>query len=288
LIWALPVVFVFFQKNTIAIATFVSLNVLLKTIFVYFFIAAMYITVVKFLDEAKKIPLKKNKTKNLVEHMSESALATILAQPDAATSKGLRDRFFMVLMYDTGARMQEMLDLKLCDLRLGKTPTVTLHGKGDKTRSVPLMTRTVEHLRAYLSEFHKESGLSADTHLFYLISHGHKHQLSNDCVAKFIRKYGELARQNCPEVPENVHPHMFRHSRAMHLYQNGMDLTLVSQWLGHANLETTQIYAKADTEHKRKAISQATPASDPMHKLLNPSRFTITDEEQIKRLYGLR
>jgi len=256
-----------------------------RAFFVY--AAAMDISAVKFLDEIKKVPLKKNASTTIVEHMSETAVAAVLAQPDTATSKGLRDRFFMILMYDTGARLQEILDLKLCDFRLGKTPTVTLHGKGDKTRSVPLMERTIEHLRVYLAEFHKNSGLSADSYLFYLVSHGRRHQLSNDCVAKFIRKYGELARVTCLEVPEKIHPHQFRRSRAMHLYQNGMDLTLISQWLGHANLETTLVYASADTEHKRKAIAQATPASDPMHKFLNPAHFTITDEEQLKRLYGL-
>ena len=74
----------------------------------------------------------------------------------------------------------------------------------------------------------------------------------------------------------------------MHLYQHGMDLTLISQWLGHSQLETTLIYAHADTEKKRKAIEAATPRNDPLRKILNPARFTISDEEQLKVLYGLR
>ena len=80
----------------------------------------------------------------------------------------------------------------------------------------------------------------------------------------------------------------FRHSRAMHLYQQGMDLTPVSQWLGHSQLETTQIYAHADTEHKRIAIAKATPGHSPLVAKLNPDRFTITDEDELKRLVGLR
>jgi len=80
---------------------------------------------------------------------------------------------------------------------------------------------------------------------------------------------------------------MFRHSRAMHLYQNGMDLTLVSQWLGHAHLETTRIYAHADTEHKRNAIAAATHADNPLFSRFNSERFTVTDEETLKRLTGL-
>ncbi|MBR3739621.1 MAG: tyrosine-type recombinase/integrase [Clostridia bacterium] len=89
-------------------------------------------------------------------------------------------------------------------------------------------------------------------------------------------------------MPEHIHPHLFRHSRAMHLYQAGMDLTLVSQWLGHSNISTTLVYAHADTEQKRKAIEAATPPSSPLGKNLNPTRFTVTDEELLKKLTGLR
>ena len=74
----------------------------------------------------------------------------------------------------------------------------------------------------------------------------------------------------------------------MHLYQHGMDLTLISQWLGHADLETTLIYAHADTEHKRKAIEAAVPPDSPLKSFVNPERFTVNDDELLKRLYGLR
>ena len=123
--------------------------------------------------------------------------------------------------------------------------------------------------------------------LFYTVTHGEIHALSDKHLRYIIKEYGEKARKHCIEVLENVHHHMFRHSRAMHLYQNGMDLTLVSQWLGHARLETTQIYAHADTEHKRTAIAAATPPGNPLFAKLNPERFTISDEETLKRLTGL-
>ena len=102
-----------------------------------------------------------------------------------------------------------------------------------------------------------------------------------------MRRYGREAQRLCPEIPDNVHPHLFRHSRAMHLYQGGMDLTLVSQWLGHANLQTTLIYAHADTEQKRKAIELAEHSDSPTKKNPSPGRYTIDDEETLKRLYGL-
>jgi len=250
--------------------------------------AAMDVSAVAFLAELKKIPTKKPNVVTAVKHMSGVAIQTIFAQPDITTSKGLRNRFFMILLYDTGARMQEMIDIRLCDLRLGKTPVITLHGKGNKVRTVPLMERTVDHLRLYLDVFHKNISLSTEEKLFYTISHSQRHPISHDCINKFLKKYGAMAHKICPEVPENVHCHLWRHSRSMHLYQNGMDLTLIAQWLGHANLETVQVYAHADTEQKRKAIESASQQNDALRSVLNPSRFTVTDEDQLKRLYGLR
>ena len=249
--------------------------------------STMDIAVTANLKELKKVPKKKPAAVTTIEYMSEPAISAILEQPDVSKPRGFRDRFFMILMYDTGARLQEVINLNLCDFRLGKTPTVTLHGKRDKIRTVPIMEKTVEHLKQYCSLFHQDADDQSDETLFYAVAHGTRNPLSDDCIQKFIKRYGKTARLICPEVLENVHPHQFRHSRAMHLYQHGMDLTLISQWLGHANLETTLIYAHADTEHKRRAIAKATTPDDPLSGKLNPARFTVTDDVTLKRLYGL-
>ena len=111
--------------------------------------------------------------------------------------------------------------------------------------------------------------------------------MSDSNARKMMAAYGKTASKLCPEVPEKVHPHLLRHSRPMHLYRHGMDLTLVSQWLGHAQLDTTLIYAYADTEHKRKAIEKATSSGSPLKKRLNAERFTVSDDDMLKRLYGL-
>ena len=116
----------------------------------------------------------------------------------------------MILMYDTGARLQEVIDVRLCDFRLGKTPTLSLHGKGDKIRTVPIMEKTVMHLQHYLAVFHKDADMSEEILLFYLVTHGKPHALSKDCVGKFVRKHGEGARKTSLDVPERVHPHLFR------------------------------------------------------------------------------
>ncbi len=239
-------------------------------------------------DIALAATLEKPVDSHIVEFMSMETVTAIVEQTDASTAKGLRDRVFIILLYDTGARVQEMLDIRLCDLQFGSTPKVTLHGKGRKTRAVPLMARTVQHLRKYLSEFHSGELLSSDMPLFYSVRSGMKNKLTDRLIRYMLQKYGQMARTVCQDVPENVHPHLFRHSRAMHLYQEGMDLTLISQWLGHSQLETTLIYAYADTEQKRKAIAAATPKDNPLYAKLNPARCTVTDEETLKRLTGLR
>lgn len=240
------------------------------------------------LEKLKKISFEKQANSHIVEFMSMETVTAIVEQTDASTSKGLRDRVFIILLYDTGARVQEMLDIRLCDLQFGRTPKVTLHGKGRKTRAVPLMAKTVQYLRKYLSEFHSGELLSSDMPLFYSIRNGMTNKLTDRLIRYMLQKYGQMARSVCQDVPENVHPHLFRHSRAMHLYQEGMDLTLISQWLGHSQLETTLIYAYADTEQKRKAIAAATPENNPLYAKLNPARCTVTDEETLKRLTGLR
>lgn len=233
-----------------------------------------------------KIPKQKAGRFAAVEYMSEEAIQTILKQPDTSTRQGIRDQFFMVLLYDTAARIQEMLDLKVCDIRQGKTPTATLLGKGSKVRTVPLMPETMGHFRNYLNVYHEGEDCYSTQPLFYVVQHGVRHPMSDDNVRKFLKKYGFLARRACPEVPENIHPHLWRHSRSMHLYQHGMDLTLISQWLGHANLETSLIYAHADTELKRLAIEKSMGRT--VTGGVDIPRFTVSDEEMIKRLYGLK
>lgn len=204
-----------------------------------------------------KIP-RKNEPGKVVQYLSETALETLLRQPNLSDRLGLRNGFFMILMYDTGARCDELLRLRLCDMNANtKHPVAYLTGKRNKTRVVPLMEKTVEHYRRYLKEFHEGTKPTDDKNVFYTIIHGHTSSMSPDTPAAFIKQYGESASRECPEIPARVHPHMLRHTRAIHLYRNGMPLELVSQFLGHANIDTSRIYAYADTEMKRAAIAKA-------------------------------
>ena len=162
---------------------------------------------------------------------------------------------------------------------------VVLTGKGGKTRLVPLMQKTIEHLHKYLAEFHQAS--DGNSFLFYVDRKGCRNQMSQDNVSKFIKKFGVQAKEKCPDVPEHLYVHMFRHSRAMHLYRSGMPMPLLSEWLGHVQMETTiKYYANADIRMKQEAIEKATSDLNPI--LSSQIDFTFKDDEEtLKKLYGL-
>ncbi len=108
--------------------------------------------------------------------------------------------------------------------------------------------------------------------------------MSDDNVARFLKKYSALAKSECDEVPEKVTPHQIRHSHAMHLYRNGVSLQLLAEYMGHASVVSTQIYAYADVEMKRKALEKC------QRKVVNVCEGLPEwqmDEEMIKKLYGL-
>jgi integrase len=221
-----------------------------------------------------------------VDFLSEQALKALLAQPDPRNRTGHRNQFFMILMYDTAARCGELLSLRLRDFRLDNTrPVVYLHGKGDKTRIVPLLPETVNHTRRYIKAFHGMVLHDKGEPVFFTKNHGTRTQMSADTVALFMKKYGIAARELCNEVPEHIHPHMLRHTRAMHLYRQGMPIHLLSEFLGHASYETTKVYAYADTEMKRLAISKADILRDGMP---TPEPLWTGDEDLILKLSGLQ
>lgn len=232
----------------------------------------------------QNVPIKTQQGK-VVEYLSEPALEALLKQPDPSNRTGLRNLFFMVLMYDTAARCGELLNMKIRDLRIHvKHPIAYLHGKGGKTRTVPVLSRTIQHCERYLRQFHPEEPSDSEKPLFYTMIHGIQHSMSQDTVALFIKKYGKMACGACSEVPSYIHPHMLRHTRAMHLYHQGMPMMLLSEYLGHASAETTKVYAYADTEMKRAAIDKADIVRNGK---TPPVPVWINDEEMILKLSGL-
>lgn len=236
--------------------------------------------------DIQKIPHAKE-YKEPVPYLSVAAIDTIIAQPDATSQRGLRDKFMLLFLYQTGARVQELVDVRICDISFGKSSTITIHGKGSKARMIPVRDKLQEHLKKYIEIFHPGVDKYSTNHLFYTWHNHCQTRMTEDNVRRIVRKYGDQARKKDSSIPENMHPHLFRHSIAMHLYQNGVPLTIVSKWLGHSRVETTLIYAYADTEQKREAIENAIPEDSILKQYANAERYSIEDDDTIRRLYGL-
>ena len=183
----------------------------------------------------------------------------------------------------------ETIPMKKTEARdLGERPTVTLTGKGRKTRIVPLMNNTVRILSRHIREFHPQATSDTDAPLFFVIRNGVRKQMTEDNVRKLLSHYGGRLPEHARQGLGSIHPHLLRHSRAMHLYQNGMSLELLSQWLGHSQIETTLVYAHADAEMKRRAIEKATPPDSPLGRHIKPTTMKLNDDDLIRRLYGLK
>ncbi|MDA3952158.1 MAG: site-specific integrase [Bacteroidales bacterium] len=201
------------------------------------------------------ISIKKNR-KTVIEHLITDAIKIILQQPDSNTLKGRRNLTMLSLLYDTGARVQELVDLRPMDIIDDATPIITLTGKGNKIRRIPLMKNTAKLLQCYLAENNLNSGWKKQHPLF---TNSQNTKLTPRGVAYILEKYVNMAREVSTAIPKRVSPHMFRHSKAMHLLQAGVNLIYIRDFLGHVDLKTTEIYARIDTEMKRKAIENAYP-----------------------------
>lgn len=188
-----------------------------------------------------------------IEYLTQEQLKLLFSLPDMTTKLGKRERFFMIFAYETGARIQELLDLRLnCIIRGDTSVRVKIHGKGNKTRYVPLLGLTVKHLDAYLASFHKESPL--DALLFYTTHNATKTQMKAGTVDYFLKKYGKLAHKTDITFPEGLHAHMFRHSIAMAMHKKGIPISYIRDFLGHSSIDTTSVYSYSDEETITRAL----------------------------------
>lgn len=188
-----------------------------------------------------------------VDYLTPKQLKLLFSLPDMTTRLGRRDRLFMILAYESGARMQELLDMRLNGILRSDTGVrIRVYGKGNKIRYVPLLKTTVKHLDAYLSEFH--DGSSSEAFLFYTIHSGLQTQMSPGTVDYFLKKYGRIAHEVNSDFPQRLHAHMLRHSIAMSMYKNGIPISYIRDFLGHRSVTTTSIYSHADEEIVAKAL----------------------------------
>lgn len=197
----------------------------------------------------------KNMEKATINYLSVDAMKIILAMPDLTTKKGRRDLALLSLMYDSGARVQEIVDLTPLMVRLDTPCTVKLIGKGNKARIVPLLDVQVSFLKQYMSENRLLLPYANNYPLFY---NSRKEKLTRAGVNHILSKYVSQARIKNPKlIPEKVSCHCLRHSKAMHLLQAGVNLVYIRDILGHTSVRTTELYARVDSLKKRQAIENA-------------------------------
>lgn len=192
----------------------------------------------------------------IVTYLTPAAMQALLAQPAGHTARGRRDRTLLALLYDTGARVQEIVDVRVRDIRLANPPVLTLTGKGRKRRVVPLMATTATLVAEYLTEHRLDRPEFRDHPVFF---NSQRRALTRWGITYILQKYAAQARVQAPgKFPETVSPHLLRHSKAMHLLQAGVNLIYIRDFLGHSDVTTTEIYARADAEMKRQALESAT------------------------------
>lgn len=202
------------------------------------------------------IPSKAARQKAM-NYLSLDGIALLLSMPDTLKRQGRRDLVLLSLLYDTGARVQEIADVVFSDVRTEFPATIRLSGKGSKARIVPLSTDMAKIAESYMNEL-THTGYVESTKPLFCNRSGQK--MTRAGIAYILEKYADMARRASPgALPDTLSPHCLRHSKAMHLLQGGVNLVYIRDLLGHTDLRTTEIYARAESEAKRQALEKASP-----------------------------
>ena len=208
-----------------------------------------------------------------INYLSIEGVKALLSMPDTASRPGRRDLAILALMYDTGARVQEIADLKVADIRIKTPSTIRLTGKGNKTRIIPLMPQTMSIMKKYMDDCGLLNEAKSAGPLFF---NRKGEKLTRAGLSYVLKKYSERAAAEDRSLFANkMSPHVLRHSKAMHLLQSGVNLIYIRDFLGHSSVTTTEIYAKSNPEIKRKAIEEASS------KVLPKEKFSAEEKEDL-------
>lgn len=200
------------------------------------------------------IPMKRF-DRPLLGYVSRSHVEAIIGAPNTATWTGRRDRVMFATLYNTGARVSELIGMRVADVILEGSPAVRILGKGRKERTVPLWSATAVQLRRWLRERHA----TAEQPVFPNRAGG---LLSRTTVTERLQLAVDVAAKRYPELlKQSISPHTFRHSIAMHMLQSGVDITVIALWLGHESPSTTHMYVEADLAMKERALRSLQPPS---------------------------
>jgi integrase/recombinase XerD len=254
-------------------------NVRLSAIHSFFRFVAIHYP--EYLVQAQRIlsaPFKRMALRE-IHHLELAEIQAILQDIDRSTLAGRRDSVLLNLLFNTGARVSEIVGLQACDLSLSSPPSVRLRGKGRKERSCPLWPETARSLRAYLEE--RRIALHEPRSVF-LNQRGQP--LTRFGVRLILQKHVRKTAQHEPSLKnKRLHPHCVRHSTAVHLLRSGVDLSTIASWLGHVSINTTNKYLTLDLEVKRKALDKSKPALSRSQRRI----FRQPDQDLIKWLESL-
>lgn len=198
-------------------------------------------------------PMRTAKVK--VYGMSRAAVKALFAEPDTKTHIGIRDLVLMMLSYGVAGRINEILSLKMAHVHLeAESPYVTLLGKGGTYRSIYLQEDIVKWIRLYMDIYH-DCQSSKEDYLFYSPCGGYRGMLTQPAVAKRLKIYAERAKKKCPDVPLNLHSHLWRHSMACHWREDNINIVEIKELLGHKCLQSTMVYQDVTEQQKKEAVS---------------------------------
>lgn len=217
------------------------------------YVAAHEPTLSYLYQNATLIMREKGKRRQ-VSAISKQAMKYLFEQPNLDTKTGLRDLMLFSILYVTAGRINEILSLRIQDLRFDLTiSVVTVIGKGNKIRTLPLEEKTIKLLKLYIGKFHGRNPIP-NNYLFYSRNTGKETKLSQDAVTKQLKMYAAKAHLLHSEVSISISPHQIRHSRATHLLEDGVPIVQISRLLGHAHLSTTMIYVEVSDAMMIKAL----------------------------------
>lgn len=221
-----------------------------------------------------RIPIKKSDQNQGISYLKTEGMKLLVAQIDIHKTNGFRDYIMIILLYTTGIRVSELINIRVGDLSLTEPYTMLVHGKGEKSRYVPLQSSVVNYIKDYISKMKYTPDSKFNEFLFK--NHMGK-QFTRQGINYMLRKYGEKAAAvDSTLIPKDLSPHKIRHTTAMELLSSGVDLIYIRDLLGHSSITTTEIYARTDAVLKRKAIEAASK------EIVPPEEAVWDSDEELK------
>jgi site-specific recombinase XerD len=223
---------------------------------------------ITFCSQVEHMPQKKCVSRHEAVYLSREEMSVLLRLPDSYGRIGKRDKVILSTLYASGARAQELCDITVGDLRFGSVATVTLCGKGNKTRTVVIPQQCAGLLKSYIEQ-HRLKDYGTQHYLFSSQTHEH---MTISCLEAIVKKYVRIAKTLRPDLFRgNYTPHAFRHSIAMHMLESGIPLPVIKTFLGHVSIATTMIYASANYELVNKYLRDKNPYAEYDSTVIQPA-----------------